>query len=162
MRRSRAQFSIKSMMIIVGVVAVVLAIPSDSRALVPYLGFPCLAVFAAHWIVLRERRRLAACCFGGLAIGINSLYAGACVYPHYMLLPALFLGWMFIVVPTLAGLGAAWASLAAREDAVPRLSSEKACALGLRPDRTPLGDPVDALAAAPGFPVRQAGLEFAR
>jgi len=126
MRVPPEQFTIRSLMIAVAVVACLFVIPYTQNVFLLVLIFPFLALISAKWLVFREYRQVAALCFGGLAFLTNVLYTVACTYPHYMILPALFLGWFVIVAPMITGPGAAWAILATHETAVPRRASHKA------------------------------------
>ncbi|MFI5387530.1 MAG: hypothetical protein ACHQ50_15585 [Fimbriimonadales bacterium] len=179
MRLPRLRFTVRSLMIAVVVVAGLLALPTERSVIVIALSVPCLALIGGQWLVFQGHRHLAAFGFWVLATLTNVLYAAACVAPDSYLLPALFLGWLVIVAPTIGGLGAAWAILATREGAVPRRSPPTAwlsvialsvmplatlCTLWplhlavftARPALELLADQV-AAGQAPGFP-RRAGL----
>jgi hypothetical protein len=105
-------------MLAVVVAAGLLALPAVGWI----FAFPCLALLVARWLWLRRYRRGTAFGFGGLAILGSVLYVVAGTYPDYMLLPALFIGWWVVILPTIGGLGVAWADLATRDDAIPRRS----------------------------------------
>ena len=126
MRLCRPQFTIRSLMIAVVVVAGLLALPNALGLMVIALSFPLLALVGAQWLVFRGQRRFAAFGFWVAASLTNVLYAALSVAPDVYLLPALFLGWMVIAGPAIGGLGAAWVRLATREDATPWRSSPAA------------------------------------
>jgi hypothetical protein len=90
------------------------------------LSLPFLAVVGAQWLVFRGQWRLAAVSFWVAATLTNLLYAASCVAPDAYVLPALFLGWIFIAGPAIGGFGAAWVSLAIKQKAMPRRSSQAA------------------------------------
>jgi len=113
-------------MIAVVVVVGLLALPTDRSVIVIALSLPCFALIGAQCLVFRGHRHLAAFGFCVLATLTNVLYAAFCVAPDSYLLIPLFLGWLVDVVPTIGGLGAAWAILATRDGAVPRRSPQKA------------------------------------
>jgi hypothetical protein len=123
MRLFRAQFTIRTLMITVAVVAGLFALPNGLGLMVVGSSLPCLAVFGAQWLVFRGRQRYSAFGFWVSATLINVLYAAACVAPDAYALPALYLGWMVIAAPVIGGFGAAWVRLATRQDATPRRSS---------------------------------------
>ncbi len=112
-------------MIIVAATAGLLVTSSLWLLLPALLALPFVTPFGSRWLVSRGYRRTAAIGFWGLGVLFNALLAAACTYPDYMLVPGLFLACLFIVVPTLAGLGVAWAMLATRDGAIPRRSSAK-------------------------------------
>jgi len=126
MNLPHVQFTIRTGMIVVAATAVLLVTSSLWLPLPCLLAFPFVAPFGSRWLVSRGYRRAAGKGFWGLAVLINALLAVACTYPDYMFLPALFIASLFIVVPTLAGLGVAWAMLATREGAILRRSSSRA------------------------------------
>jgi len=109
-------------MIGVAAVAGLLALPTGTAVIVIALSLMCLALIGARWLVFRGQRHLAAFGFWVPATLTNVLYAAASVAPDIYLLTALFLGWLVVIVPTIGGLGAAWATLATSERAVPRRS----------------------------------------
>src|SRR5438034_9255554 len=119
MHLHRAQFTIRSLMIAVVVVAGVLALPGGYGLIVLACCLPCFGVIGAQWLVFRGHRRLAALGFWTLATLTNILYVASCVAPDIYLAAPLFLGWLVIIAPTVAGLGVAWARLATREGPVP-------------------------------------------
>jgi hypothetical protein len=122
MRGPRVRFTIRSLMIAIGVMAVLLILPSGWGITVIALSLSCLILIAGQWLVFRGHRHLAAFGFWFLAILINGLYAAACIAPNLYLLILVLLGWLVIVISTIMGLGAAWATLSTREGAVPRRS----------------------------------------
>jgi hypothetical protein len=128
MRLFRLRFTIQSLKIavVVMVVAGLIAIPNGSGLTVIGLSLPFLAVVGAQWLVFRGQRRFAAFGFWVAATLTNLLYAASCVAPDAYLLPALFLGWMVIAGPAIGALGAAWVTLATRQDATSRRSSPAA------------------------------------
>ncbi len=121
MQRRGAQFTIRGLMIAVLIVAGVLALPLRSRWVAVVMLPLCLALFAAWFILVGRRRRLAAIAFWGLAIPVNILFAAACTVPGLLSLVLLYL-WFFVVLPTLAGFGAVWAVLATWPGSVPQRS----------------------------------------
>ncbi len=113
------RFTIRSFMIGVAILAGLLALPVGLREVAALLSQPCLALFTAWRLWAGGHRRLAAIGFLSLAIPANVLFAALCVSPG-MLSGALFLIWLIIILPFLAGFGAAWAVLATRGEAAPR------------------------------------------
>jgi hypothetical protein len=136
MRLFRLQFTIRSLMIAVVVVAGLLR---GLGLTVIGLSLPFLAVVGAQWLVFRGQRRFAAFGFWLAATLTNVLYAASCVAPDAYLLPALFLGWMIIAGPTIGSLGAAWVTLATRQCATPRRSSPAAWSAVIVLSIMPLG-----------------------
>jgi hypothetical protein len=142
MRRPHVRFTVWRMMVVVAVVAGLLTLQrlmteivveaglltrsNAGRVGVLALAAPCLAWALARWLSSRGYRRLAAGGFAGLAILINVSYAAACTFANHVILTAFLVGWLFLVFPMLAGLGAAWTDLATRGDANPRRSPKGA------------------------------------
>ena len=122
MRLPRLRFTICNLMIAVVVVAGLLALSINVAVIVIALSLTCFTVIGAQWLVFRRKRHLATFAFGLLATLTNVSYVASCVAPDAYLLIALFLGWLVIVAPTNGALGAAWATLATIEGAVPRRS----------------------------------------
>src|SRR4051794_38069791 len=108
-----SRFTIRSLMIGVAIVAGLLALPGGSREVAAVLSLPCLALFTAWRLLVGGHRRLATIGFWGLAILANVLFAAICTAPG-MLSTALFLLWLVLILPTIAGFGATWALLATR------------------------------------------------
>jgi hypothetical protein len=113
-----AQFTIRSLMIAVVIVAGLLALPGEWREVAAVLSLPCLALFAAWRLLRGGHRRLAAIAFWGPAIPVNVLFLAFCASPG-MHSAGLFLMWLFVILPTLAGLGATWAVLTSRWGGLP-------------------------------------------
>jgi hypothetical protein len=109
-------------MIAVIVAAGLLSVSSGWGVIVIAVSLPCLALIGTQWLAFRGHRHVAAFGFWVPAILANTLYIACCIAPDRYLLGRLFLGWLVIVVPSIAGLGTSWAMLATREGAVPRLS----------------------------------------
>ncbi len=126
-------------MIAVLVVAGLLALPKGPGMIAVALSLPCLSLIGGRWLVFRGHRRVAASGFGVLAILTNVSYAAACVAPDAYLLPALFVGWMIIAAPTIGGFGAAWATLATRQGALPSRSPPAAWLTVIALSIMPLG-----------------------
>jgi hypothetical protein len=118
----RAQFTIRTLMIAVVIAAALLALPSGLGLIVLASGLACVAIIGAQWLMFRDRRHLAALGFWSVATVTNILYAAACLAPDIYLLGLLFLGWLFIIAPTVTALGVVWARLATRKVAIPRRS----------------------------------------
>ena len=127
MHLHRTQFTIRSLMIAVVIVAGLVALPGGLREVASVLSLPCLALFAAWRLLVGAHRRLAAIGFWGLAIAANVLFVACCAYPG-MISIGLFFIWLIVIMPTLAGFGTTWAVLATRRGAVPRHTRELACA----------------------------------
>jgi hypothetical protein len=72
MHLRRAQFTIRSLMIAVVIVAGLLARPDELRGVAAVLSLPCLGLFTAWRLLLGGHRRLAATCFWSLAIPVNA------------------------------------------------------------------------------------------
>jgi hypothetical protein len=104
-------------MIAIVIVAGVLAVPDELRAIAVVTSLPCLALFTVWHHLLRGRRRLAAIGFWSLAIPANVLYVALCAFPGMLSLALLFL-WLIVIMPMLAGFGAEWAVLATRPSGV--------------------------------------------
>jgi hypothetical protein len=90
------------------------------REMTLVFSIPTAAIIGALWLVSHNHRQLAAYSFGTVAIIANLTYAAACIAPQFPLYLLLCWGWPFIVGPTLASLGSAWAGLATRPKAQPR------------------------------------------
>jgi hypothetical protein len=118
------RFTIGSIMIAIVVVAIALALPDGLRAIAAALAVPCLSAIAAHWLIKTGRRRLAAITFWTLAVWSNALCAACCIVANYSSVLLMVLAWMFVIFPTLASLGTAWAILGARDDGAPRRAVE--------------------------------------
>jgi hypothetical protein len=86
------------------------------------LAIPCFILLAGLGLWCWQCRLIAAIGFGGFSVLTNSLYALACIYPDYMLMPLLKVAWMLVLLPVIGALGAAWAKLATEENAVRRKS----------------------------------------
>jgi hypothetical protein len=125
MRLPVVRFTIRSLMIVVAILAGLLALPDGLREVAAVLLLPCLALFSAWRLLLGGHRRLAAIGFWSLAILANVLFVAFCAFPG-MLSFALFLLWLFVLLPTIAGFGATWAILATRESVVPHPSRQLA------------------------------------
>ncbi len=119
------RFTLKTMMLWVGVAAGLLAVYVQFlAAYVPLwsLAIPCAILVAGACLSAWRFRRLAAVGFVGIAILSNTLYALASLYPDYMLTPALRIAWFMAFLPAIGALGTAWAKLATQVDATPRRS----------------------------------------
>src|ERR1700678_3952551 len=125
------RFTIRRIMIVVAVVAVLLATVAEKGPLAEALlyviwvsGWPPLTVvslfsfyfFSSLWLVVRGWRRPAGACFWILAVVSNTLYTACCIAPSVHVHHTLRIGWMCIVWPAMTGLGRAWAILAIREE----------------------------------------------
>lgn len=119
------QFTIRTLMIAAAIIAGLLALPDEWRVVAAALALPCLALVAARRLLLRGRRQLAGACFWVLAIGVNILFAVSCIAPEGYLLGLLVLVWLSTLLPTLAGFGATWATLATRDVAAARRSPSR-------------------------------------
>src|SRR5690348_16679471 len=117
MRWPRGRFTIRSLMIAVAVVAALFVLPGGWVVFVIILSVPCLAVLGAQRLVILGERHLAALAFWSLAILANVLYVAACIVPGLTTQVLLFLGWLFVVLPTLVSLGSAWVNLSTRKGA---------------------------------------------
>lgn len=113
MQLPRIQFTIRRLMVAIAIAAVLIAMPGGLRVFAAAVSLPCLAIYAARRIAMGGHRALAAIAFWGLAIPVNCLYAACCTSPG-MFSWGLFLLWIPLIVPTLAGFGATWAALEAR------------------------------------------------
>lgn len=123
--REDMRFTLKTMMLWVGVAAGLLAVYVQFlAAYVPLwsLAIPCAILVAGACLSAWRFRRLAAVGFVGIAILSNTLYALASLYPDYMLTPALRIAWFMAFLPAIGALGTAWAKLATQVDATPRRS----------------------------------------
>jgi hypothetical protein len=134
-----AQFTIRSLMIAVVIVAGLLAVPGEWRAVATVLAIPCVALFAAWRLLRGGHLRLAAYAFWGPAIPSNILYAALCASPGLHSV-GLFYLWLFVLLPSLAGFGATWTALATRQARVlhrsPRWSWMWVIALAVLPGVT--------------------------
>jgi hypothetical protein len=113
MHLHRTQFTIRSLMIAVVIVAGLLALPDGLRIVAVLLSLPFLALYSAGRLLEGGYRRLAAIGFWGLAIPVNVVFAACCASPG-MLSFGLFILWLVLILPTLAGFGATWAILETR------------------------------------------------
>jgi hypothetical protein len=118
MRLPRIRFTIRGLMVGIAITACLLALPGGLRGFAAVLSLPCLALFTAWRLELGGHRLLAAIGFWGLAIPANVLFAAFCASPG-MLSVGLFVIWLFIIMPTLAGFGATWAVLETRRGGDP-------------------------------------------
>ena len=123
MRLPVVRFTIRSLMIVVAIMAALLALPDGWREVAAVVSLPCLALFTAWRLLLGGHRRLAAIGFWSLSILANVLFAALCVFPESSRV-ALFLLWFFILLPTIAGFGATWAILVTRGVVVTRYSRQ--------------------------------------
>jgi hypothetical protein len=114
-----AQFTIRGLTIAVVNVAGLLALPSGCREVAAVLSLSGLALFVAWRLLRGGHRRLAAVAFWGPAIPVNVLFAALCASAG-MHSAALFLIWLFVILPTLAAVGATWAVVATRQEEIPR------------------------------------------
>jgi hypothetical protein len=112
-------------MVGVAILAGLLALPAGLREVAAVLLVPCLALFAAWRVLVGGHRRLAVFAFWSLAITVNVLLTAACAFPG-MLSGALFIVWVIVIMPTLAGFGTTWAVLATRGEIVPHPSRQLA------------------------------------
>jgi hypothetical protein len=76
-----------------------------------------LGAVAAGRLLRRADRRIAAAAFGFTAVLGNLTFAAACVAPCFHLLVLLSLVWLFLLLPSTAAFGVAWADVASREGA---------------------------------------------
>ena len=111
----RMRFTIRNLMIAVMVVAGLLALPSGWRELAALIATVGITLLGSRRMLAAGRKHLAGSCFWALAISANVLYAAGCIVPSAYLPELLCLGWFFFLLPPLAGLGSAWAILAARD-----------------------------------------------
>jgi hypothetical protein len=118
----RPRFTIRSLMIIVAVVAALLAPLKGwiGLAITLVLAMPLFAHLGVSWLVFRGERRVAALAFWGAATLINVVYAVLCMRPNRDLVMPLCLIWLFFIAPTLISCGVAWGFLATRPSAIPR------------------------------------------
>jgi hypothetical protein len=107
-------------MIAVAIMAALLALPSGWRELAAALSLPCVALLAARHLFLWDQRRLAGFCFWVPAVLSNVLYATLCICPEGYFLTFLCFAWLLFILPTLAGFGVTWVSLATQEVAAAR------------------------------------------
>jgi hypothetical protein len=129
------RFTIRRIMIVVAVAAVLLATVAEKGPLAEALlyviqesGWPPLTVvslfsfyfFGSQWLVVLGWRRPAGAGFWTLAVLANTLYPACCIAPSVRVFQTLRIGWMCVVWPTMTGLGCAWAVLATRERMIPR------------------------------------------
>jgi hypothetical protein len=110
-------------MILVAIAAALLALPDGLRVVAAVLSLPCLALFTAWRLLLGGHRRLAAIGFWGMSTLANVLFVAVCAFPGILSF-ALFVLWLFILLPSIAGFGAAWAILATRGEGVTRRSNQ--------------------------------------
>lgn len=117
-----ARFTIRSLMIVVAIAAVLMAFRAYWAVLAFAVVFGSPGFAWAVLIVRQGNRRAAAIGFWGPAIGVNLLYAAACTAPGGLLGTFLLIVWLSVFGPTIACIGVAWARLATRKTAVPRRS----------------------------------------
>jgi hypothetical protein len=109
-------------MIAVVIVAGLFTLRGEYALIVLACSLMCVGVIGAQWLVYRGHRRVAAFAFWSFATLTNVVYAAMCVAPDIWLLIPLFRGWLFVIVPTVGSLGAAWVRLATRQVDAPRRS----------------------------------------
>lgn len=125
MTRRRMRLAIHDYVIAIAVVAVPLAIAAEyglQRVLPAWtltiaaavLALAGLAVLFSRWLVADERRRLALVAFWSVSGLVNLGYVGCCTRPCMELTLSLAIGWLFVTLPVIVGLGVAWAQLANR------------------------------------------------
>ena len=113
-------FTIRRLMIVVAVVAVLFANLAENGWLATEIldtiqesGWPPLTVisffsldfFGARWLVVRGWRRPAAVGFWILAVLANTLYVACCIAPSVRFFQTLRIGWFLVFLPTMTGLG---------------------------------------------------------
>ena len=125
MRFPLGRFTIRCCLIAIGIVAGMLALPDPWRVVAFALSIPCLALLYARWLHSQGLLGVAGFCFWALAILINVLYAVCSAFPGIHLY-FLFVAWFFLVLPTLAAFGIAWASLASGDKGDRRHSASHA------------------------------------
>ncbi len=125
MRMPHVQFTIRGLLIAIGVIAGLLALPDPWRVFAFALSLPCLALLYARWLYAQGLLGNAGFCFWIPAIFINVLYTILSIIPGLHLL-LLCVAWFALVLPTLAGFGIAWARLAIRSDGDSRYSPSRA------------------------------------
>jgi hypothetical protein len=122
MRPIRFRFKLRSLMIMVAVVAGLLAVALSPIGLAITFGLLYLALIGVQWWSFRGFRRLSILCFAVLVAFVNIVSAALCIYLLNMGGAFLmFLVWM-LAFPTITGTGVAWASAATRRNARPRRS----------------------------------------
>lgn len=136
----RLRFTIRGWMAVMPVVACFFACVSFWGALpilLVLLAVPCVAVLTGQWFLFRRQQKRAAVCWGCVATLVNGLYVAICTFPDSYLLSFAAIAWLFLVVPSILGLGGPWAVLATRDQAIPRRTPGLAwllvCSLTLAP-----------------------------
>jgi hypothetical protein len=124
MRLPFQRFTIRGLLIAIGVIAGLLALPDPWRVIAFALSLPCLALLYARWLHAQGLLVIAEFCFWILAILINILYVSLSVFPGLHLL-LLYIAWLVLVLPTLAGFGIVWARLTTGGDGVSQTSSSR-------------------------------------
>jgi hypothetical protein len=115
------RFTIKSLMLVVVFAAGLLAL--HVQFLAPYielwiLAIPCLILLVGRCLWYWRCRRVAALGFVILSILSNCLYVVASIYPDYMLMPALKIGWIIVLLPSIGVLGTVWINLSTHVHAI--------------------------------------------
>ena len=122
MQRPRVQFTVRWMMIVIVVVAVILSALCTSGGFLFAITLLDLAMAGGYWWLFRGSRRWAARSFVSTAVAANALVAGLCVYLFTLLGTVLIIFVLYFGIPLILGSGAAWAVLASRRDATPHRS----------------------------------------
>jgi hypothetical protein len=124
MRFPVKRFTIRGLLIAIGVIARLLALPDPWRVMAFALSIPCLALFYAWWLHTHGLVGMAGFCFWTSAILINVLYVALRMFPGLRLL-LLCMAWHFLFLPTLAAFGITWATLNAENAEDSRHSSSR-------------------------------------
>ncbi len=119
------RFTIRGLLIAIGIIAGLLALPDPWRVIAFALSLPCLALLYARWLHAQDLLGISGVCFWTSAILINVSYAVLSISPG-LHLHLLFMAWFVLFLPTLAGFGIAWARLTTRRDGDRRYSSSRA------------------------------------
>lgn len=125
MRLAARRFTIRSVMIAIGLIAGLLALPGPWQIIIIAFCFPCLAMAYARRLDSQGLLRVAGICFWSLAILINGVYCACSVLPGIHLL-LLDMAWLVFVLPTLTGFGVAWARLVSARHGQRRYVSSRA------------------------------------
>jgi hypothetical protein len=132
----RPHVSIRSLMLVTGVVAVVLALPGELATMATALAVPGIAATVACWTVLKGRREIAGLIFWFFAAATNVVYTGACLTPAFVGSTRIFLFglWMLMLGPMSLGSGAVWAKVAApATERFARMNKRLVIMLGILP-----------------------------
>src|SRR4051812_3179966 len=101
MKLPRVRYTIRSMLIAIGVIAGLLALPDPWQIIAFALSLLCLTLLYAHWLHSKELLGIAGGCFWVIAIVSNCGYVVLSSWPG-LHLDLLIMVWLVLLLPVLA------------------------------------------------------------